>query len=89
MTQVSCTPLGFPQKIRKMDIQVIHASANNWHACVCLVPVIPSVDFTGTLELPSPVSSIIVIASTCANISFYFNRDTEIQANMCLYRRRV
>ena len=41
MNQVSRTPLGFPQKIRKMDIQVIHASANNWHARVCLVPVIP------------------------------------------------
>lgn len=41
MTQVSCTPLGFPQKIRKMDIQVINASANEWHARVCLVPVIP------------------------------------------------
>ena len=41
MTQVSCTPLRFPKKIRKMDIQVIHASVNKWHARVCLVPVKP------------------------------------------------
>ena len=41
MTRVSYTPLGFPQKIRKMDIQVIHASANKWRARVCLLRVIP------------------------------------------------
>ena len=27
--------------LQKIDIQVIHASANNWHTPVCLVPVIP------------------------------------------------
>ena len=81
MTQVSCTPLGFPKKIRKMDIQVIHASANKWHARVCLVPVIPCLH-RGPLNCH--LQSRLLFLPARARTSFYFNRDTEIPANMCL-----